>query len=61
MVDIMTSLKVARPFPASCDVDFTRPAFPRMGGFSVNVMQTYRAPSGDVNWHNTDTCVEHLV
>jgi hypothetical protein len=61
MVDVMTSLKVARPFPASCDVDFTRPGFPRMGGFSVNVMQTYRSPSGDVNWRNTDTCVEHLL
>jgi hypothetical protein len=61
MVDIMTSLKLSAPFPASCDVDFTRPGFPRMGGFSVNVMQTYRAPSGDVNWRNTDTCVEHLL
>ena len=61
MVDVMTSLKLSRPFPASCDVDFTRPGSPRMGGFAVNVMQTYRSPAGDVNWRNTDTCVEHLL
>ncbi len=61
LVDVMTSFKATRPFPSACDVDFTRPGFPRLGGFSINVMQTYNAPSNAVNWRNTDTCVEHLV
>ena len=60
LIDVMTSLKLSRPFSSSCDVDFTRPGFPRMGGFAVNIMQTYASPSGPINWRNTDTCVEHL-
>jgi ABC-type branched-subunit amino acid transport system substrate-binding protein len=61
MVDVMSSFKASRPFPSACDVDFTRPGFSRMGGFAVNVMQAYNSPSGDVNFRNTDTCVEHLL
>jgi branched-chain amino acid transport system substrate-binding protein len=61
LVDILTSTKVARPIPSSCDVDFTRPGFARMGGFQVNVMETYRSPRNDVNWRNTNSCVEHLL
>lgn len=64
MVDVLTSTKQTRPFPqfpSACDVDFTRPGFARMGGFEVNIMETYRSPRGDVNWRNTDTCVEHLL
>lgn len=61
MVDILTSTKVTRPFPSACDADFTRPGFPRIGGFQVNVMETYMSPRGDVNWRNTDSCVEHLL
>ncbi len=61
LVDVMTSLKVKRPFSSACDVDFTRPGFPRQGGFATHVMETYAAPNGSVNWRNTDTCVEHLL
>jgi branched-chain amino acid transport system substrate-binding protein len=61
LIDVMTSLKVAQPFSSACAVDFTRPGFPRQGGFSVHVMQTYIAPNSSVNWRNTDTCVEHLI
>jgi hypothetical protein len=61
MVDVMTTFKQSRPFSSACDVDFTRPGFPRMGGFSVNIMQTYVSPSGAINWRNTDTCAEHLL
>jgi len=61
LVDVLTGFKASRPFPSSCDVDFTRPGFARMGGFSVNVMETYRSPNNAVNWRNTDTCVEHLL
>ncbi|HVE94810.1 MAG TPA: ABC transporter substrate-binding protein [Acidimicrobiales bacterium] len=60
LIDTMNSYK-SRPFPAACETDFTRPGFPRMGGFAVNVMETFRAPDGKVNWRNTDTCVEHLI
>jgi len=60
LIDTMNSYK-ARPFPATCEIDFTRPGFPRRAGFAVNVMETFRAPNGKVNWRNTDTCVEHLV
>jgi len=61
LVDVLTSFKATRPFSSSCDVDFTRPGFARMGGFSVNIMETYSSPSGKVNWRNTDTCAEHLL
>ncbi len=61
MVDVMTSLKMTKPFSSACDIDFTRPGFSRMGGFAVNIMETYRAPDNNVNWRNTDSCVEHLV
>ena len=49
-----------RPFPASCEIDFTRPGLSHLAGHSVNVMETYKSPSGKVNWRNTDMCVEHL-
>ncbi|MBA2608332.1 MAG: ABC transporter substrate-binding protein [Actinobacteria bacterium] len=61
LVDVLTGFKATRPFPSSCNVDFSRPGFARMGGFSVNIMETYRAPDNAVNWRNTDTCVEHLL
>ncbi len=62
LVDVLTGFKATRPFASSCDVDFTRPGFARMGGFSVNIMETYRSDQGNaVNWRNTDTCVEHLL
>lgn len=61
LVDVMTGFKATRPFASACDVDFTRPGFARIGGFSVNIMQTYRTAQGRVNWRNTDTCVEHLL
>ncbi|HUR77592.1 MAG TPA: ABC transporter substrate-binding protein [Acidimicrobiales bacterium] len=61
LIDVMTSLKVSRPFGSACNIDFTRPGFPRQGGFATHVMETYHAPSGQVNWRNTNTCVEHLL
>ncbi|MEY2397514.1 MAG: branched-chain amino acid transport system substrate-binding protein [Actinomycetota bacterium] len=61
LVDVLTSYKATKPFPSSCNVDFTRPGFPRMGGSAVNIMETYRNADGVVNWRNTDTCVEHLL
>lgn len=61
LIDVLTATKAPRPIPSACDIDFTRPGFPRMGGFQVNVMETYRSPRGEVNWRNTNACVEHLL
>ena len=58
-IDVMLSYK-GRPFPAACEIDFTRPNAQHLGSYSVNIMETYKSPSGAVNWRNTDTCVEHV-
>lgn len=44
---------------SACEIDFTR--HPHRGGYAVSVMEAYRAPSGDVNFRNVATCIEHLV
>jgi branched-chain amino acid transport system substrate-binding protein len=46
-----------------CPVDFTRPGpdNDHRGGWSVSVLEAYRAPSGKVNLRNLRTCVEHLI
>jgi branched-chain amino acid transport system substrate-binding protein len=49
-----------KPINASCAIDFPR-GNGHLGGWAVDVMETYRAPDGNVNWRNTDTCVEHLL
>lgn len=59
-IDTLIGYK-SRPFPAACDIDFTRPGAAHLGSYSVNVMETYKSPGGDVNWRNTDSCVEHLL
>jgi hypothetical protein len=46
---------------AVCGVDFTRPGRQNYGGYEVSTMETYRSPSGQVNWRNTATCKEHLI
>ena len=59
LVDVMINYK-KRPTSSACEIDHTR-GNNRQGGYFVNVMETYRAPDGNVNWRNTDTCVEHLL
>jgi hypothetical protein len=44
-----------------CGVDFLRPGRQNYGGYQVSTMETYRSPSGQVNWRNTATCKEHLI
>lgn len=61
MIDAINGYHEVKPFSSSCEIDFTRPGFARLGSFSVNVMETFRAPDGKVNWRNTDSCVEHLI
>jgi hypothetical protein len=47
-----------KPISSSCFIDFTRPNT-HLGGYAVNVMETYKNPvDGKVNWRNTSTCVE---
>jgi len=58
-IDVMKGYN-KRPMPAACQIDFTR-GNGHLGGWAVNVMETYRAPDGRVNWRNTDSCVEHLL
>ena len=59
-IDTLISYK-SRPFAAACDIDFTRPGASHRGSYAVNIMETYKSPSGEVNWRNTDSCVEHLL
>lgn len=48
--------------PSVCAVDFTRADSNggRRGGYLVSAMETYRAPSGKINFRNSATCIEHL-
>ena len=55
-VDVLTSYRKV-PTSSGCPLDFTR-GDRRHGSDQVTFMQTYRAPSGKVNWRNTAQCVE---
>jgi ABC-type branched-subunit amino acid transport system substrate-binding protein len=55
MVDTITSYK-KRPTSSACPLDFTR-GDRRHGADQLTFMQTYRSPSGKVNWRNTVQCV----
>lgn len=48
---------------SACTLDFTRPGpgNDRRGGYTVSVMESYRSPSGSVNFRNTATCVERIL
>lgn len=58
-IDVMKNYK-KRPISSACEIDFTRGGG-HLGGWAVNVMETYRNPAGVVNWRNTESCVEHLL
>jgi hypothetical protein len=60
LVDVIRSAKYARS-GSVCGVDFTRPGATQRGGYQVSAMETYRSPSGQVNWRNIATCKEHLI
>ena len=61
LVEVMHGM-VDKPVSSGCTIDFTRPGAgnARRGGWAASVMVAYAAPSGKVNWKNTDTCVEHV-
>ena len=60
MADVIRTSNYPRT-GAICGVDFTRPGATQRGGYQVSVMETYRSPSGQVNWRNIHTCKEHLI
>jgi ABC-type branched-subunit amino acid transport system substrate-binding protein len=55
MVDTLVSYK-KRPTSSACVIDFTR-GDRRHGADELTFMQTYKSPSGKVNWRNTVQCV----
>jgi hypothetical protein len=55
MVDTLTTYK-KRPTSSACPLDFTR-GDRRRGAEFLTFMQTYKSPSGKVNWRNTQQCV----
>lgn len=54
-IDVMRSYKGQTPSSSSCPIDFR--ADPFHGSNRLNFMQTYRGPSGKVNWRTTALCV----
>jgi ABC-type branched-subunit amino acid transport system substrate-binding protein len=55
MVDTLTTYKKL-PTSSACPIDFTR-GDRRHGAEFLTFMQTYKSPSGKVNWRNTQQCV----
>jgi hypothetical protein len=55
MVDTLVNYK-KRPTSSACVIDFTR-GDRRHGADQLTFMQTYKSPSGKVNWRNTVQCV----
>jgi hypothetical protein len=53
-VDTLATYK-KRPTSSGCPLDFTRDV--NRGGEMLTFMQTYKSPSGKVNWRNTVQCV----
>ena len=60
LADVIRTSKYPRS-GAVCGVDFTRAGATQRGGYQLSVMETYRSPSGNVNWRNIHTCKEHLI
>ena len=54
-VDVLTGYK-KRPTSSVCEIDFTS-GDRRHGSDKLNFMETYRSPSGKINWRNTKMCV----
>lgn len=55
MVDTLVNYK-KRPTSSACPIDFTG-GDRRHGANQLTFMQTYKSPSGKVNWRNTVQCV----
>ena len=58
MLDTLHGYK-KRDSSSACEIDFSR-GNEHLGGYAVNVMETYKNQDGKVNWRNTDFCVEKL-
>lgn len=55
-IDVLRTYK-GRPTSSACDLSFGES---RVGSDQVNIMETYRSPSGKINWRNTKLCVNKL-
>ena len=55
MVDVLVNYKKV-PTSSACLIDFTG-GDRRHGSDMLNFTETYRSPSGKINWRNTKTCV----
>jgi branched-chain amino acid transport system substrate-binding protein len=58
-IDVMKSYKKT-PISSACQIDMLR-GNGHLGGWAVNIMETYKSPDGHVNWRNTHSCVEHVL
>ena len=58
-VDVLNSYHQV-PTSSGCTIDFGRGDPYHLGGHALNVLETYKSPSGKVNWRNINTCVEHM-
>ena len=52
----LTQANAVKPLSSGCPVDFVH-GDRHHGGRYVTVMETYRAPGGQVNWHETKKCL----
>ncbi|MCU1600885.1 MAG: hypothetical protein JWO22_1594, partial [Frankiales bacterium] len=52
----LTQNDSVKPISSACPVDFLHGDH-QHGGRYVTVMQTYTAPNGNVNWHETQKCL----
>jgi ABC-type branched-subunit amino acid transport system substrate-binding protein len=52
----LTITNAVKPISSGCPVDFSRDG--HLGGEYLTWMQTYRTPSGKVNWRETRKCVK---
>jgi ABC-type branched-subunit amino acid transport system substrate-binding protein len=61
LIQLISTYK-KKPTSSACSIDFTRPGpgNSHRGGYALSVMQAYKAPDGNVNFRNTNTCVESL-
>lgn len=55
-IDVLRTYK-GRPTSSACDLGFGES---HVGSDQVNIMETYRSPSGKINWRNTKLCVNKL-
>lgn len=56
-IDVLRTYK-GRPTSSACDIGFFGDS--HLGATAVNIMETYKAPDGKVNWRNIHSCADKL-